>query len=140
MDTTTKDTDTNSENRSAVNWFEIPTIDFERAVAFYESIFETKLQRMEIAAGTLTPMPMAVFPSSGAGATGALVYIPEHKPAAAGPLLYLNANPNLDVVLARVEDAGGKLLMGKTQLPNNFGYMAIFFDTEGNHMALHSIE
>ena len=95
---------------------------------------------MEIAAGTVTPTPMAVFPSSGAGATGALVYIPEHKPAAAGPLLYLNANPNLDIVLARIEAAGGKLLMTKTKLPNNFGYMAIFFDTEGNHMALHSTE
>ena len=127
-------------HKSAVNWFEIPTTNFERAVEFYETIFNTKLQRMEIAAGTLTPTPMAVFPSSGEGATGALVYIPEHKPAAAGPLLYLNANPNLDEVLARVEEAGGKLLMGKTVLPNNFGYMAIFFDTEGNHMALHSIE
>ena len=132
--------DMGPENRSAVNWFEIPTTDFERAVTFYETIFATKLHRMEIAAGTLTPTPMAVFPSSGAGATGALVYIPEHKHAAAGPLLYLNANPNLDVVLARVEEAGGKLLMGKTQLPNNFGYMAIFFDSEGNHMALHSNE
>lgn len=140
MDAINNNHDFGPENQSAVNWFEIPTIDFERAVLFYETIFDTVFHRMEIAAGTLTPTPMAVFPSTGGGATGALVYIPEHKPAAAGPLLYLNANPNLDVVLARVEEAGGKLLMGKTMLPNNFGFMAIFFDSEGNHMALHSSE
>ncbi len=125
-------------NRSAVDWFEIPTADFERAVRFYESVFDRPMQRMELP-GAMEPIPMAVFPSEGDGATGALVHIKEHKPATAGPLLYLNANPDLAPVLARIEAAGGHIIMGKSELPNSFGYMAIFIDSEGNHMALHSM-
>ncbi|MFN5865486.1 MAG: VOC family protein [Candidatus Kapaibacterium sp.] len=124
-------------NRSAATWFEIPTTDFERAVRFYETIFQITMQRMEIP-GAQEPIPMAFFPSEGDGSGGALVYIKEHKPATAGPLLYLNAEPDLTAILGRVETAGGQIIMGKSELPNSFGYMAIFIDTEGNHMALHA--
>ncbi|MFM8569630.1 MAG: D-glycero-beta-D-manno-heptose 1-phosphate adenylyltransferase [Candidatus Kapaibacterium sp.] len=124
-------------NISAVHWFEIPTTDFERAVHFYETLFDRTLRRMELP-GAMEPIPMAVFPSEGNGATGALVRIKEHTPATAGPLLYLNADPDLAPVLARVETAGGTVIMGKSELPNSFGFMAIFIDSEGNHMALHS--
>lgn len=122
---------------NALNWFEVPTADYERGVAFYENILGCSMQRMELP-GANEPLRMAMFPAGGEGVGGALVYIPEHKPATAGPLLYLNANPDLNAVLSRVEPAGGKIIMGKTELPNSFGYMAIFFDSEGNHMALHS--
>lgn len=123
----------------AINWFEIPTSDFDRAVTFYESILTCTMRRMEIP-GAQEPIPMAVFPATEQGISGALVYLKEHRPAAAGPLLYLNANPDLNVILSRIEEAGGRIIMPKTPLPNNFGYMAIFFDSEGNHMALHSME
>lgn len=123
---------------TSINWFEIPTEDFDRAVTFYEIIFQRTMHRMEIP-GAQQPIPMAVFPSDGEGVGGALVYLPEHRPAAAGPLIYLNANPDLNEVLDRVASAGGRLIMSKTQLPNGFGYMALFFDSEGNHMALHSM-
>lgn len=128
-----------SEHLAAINWFEIPSIDFERAVSFYETIFGITLQRMTFSAGTVTPTPMAVFPSSGEGTSGAVIYMPDHRPGTTGPLIYLNANPDLSLVLNRVEAAGGTLLVPKTEIPNNFGYMAIFLDSEGNHMALHSM-
>lgn len=124
-------------NRSAATWFEIPTTNFERAVKFYESIFHITMQRMETP-GAQEPIPMAFFPTEGDGSGGALVYIQEHKPATAGPLLYLNAQPDLTAILERVESAGGHIIMGKSELPNSFGYMAIFIDSEGNHMGLHS--
>lgn len=124
---------------NAISWFEVPSTDFERAVAFYEAILECPMQRMEIP-GANQPLLMAMFPSEGEGVGGALVYVPEHKPATAGPLLYLNANPDLNTVLSRVEQAGGTIIMAKTELPNSFGFMAIFIDSEGNHMALHSME
>ena len=123
---------------NAISWFEIPTSDFERAVRFYESILDCSMRRLEVP-GAQEPIPMALFPSSDGGVGGALVYLKEHQPATAGPLVYLNADPNLDVVLSRVVEAGGTIIMAKVQLPNNFGYMAIFIDSEGNHMALHSV-
>ena len=123
---------------SAVNWFEIPTTDFERAVRFYEEIFACTLRRMELPGATV-PIPMAVFPAQGDGTTGALVHVPEHKPATAGPMLYLNANPDLALILRRVEHAGGSIIMPKSLIPGSFGHMAIFIDSEGNHMALHSM-
>ncbi len=123
---------------NAINWFEVPTTDYERGVAFYETILGCSMQRMEVP-GAHEPIRMAFFPTEGDGVGGAVVDVPEHKPATAGPLLYLNANPDLNIVLSRVEQAGGKIIMAKTELPNNFGFMAIFIDCEGNHMALHSM-
>ena len=83
---------------------------------------------------------MALFPAEAHGVSGALVYLKEHRPAAAGPLLYLNANPDLNVVFSRIEAAGGRIIMPKTPLPNHFRFMALVVDSEGNHMALHSME
>ena len=63
-----------------------------------------------------------------------------HIPSATdGPLIYLDANPDVNIVLGRVEAAGGKVLVPKTQISEDYGYMAMFLDTEGNRIALHSV-
>jgi predicted enzyme related to lactoylglutathione lyase len=63
-----------------------------------------------------------------------------HKPSATeGPLLYLNANPDIQPILDKVEKAGGKILVPKTQISAEFGYMAVILDSEGNRIAFHSI-
>jgi hypothetical protein len=56
-----------------------------------------------------------------------------------GPLLYLNANPDVQIILDKVEAAGGKILVPKTEISPEYGTMAVFFDTEGNRIALHSV-
>jgi predicted enzyme related to lactoylglutathione lyase len=53
-------------------------------------------------------------------------------------VLYLNANPDLSPVLGRIPAAGGKVLLPKTQITPEIGYKAVFEDTEGNRLALHS--
>ena len=58
--------------------------------------------------------------------------------APVGSLVYLNGNDDLSVMLGRVESAGGKILRGKTQISPDIGYMAVFEDSEGNRIALHS--
>jgi len=55
-----------------------------------------------------------------------------------GSIIYLNANPAMDDVLAKIEPEGGQILMGKTLITEDIGYMAFFKDTEGNRVALHS--
>jgi predicted enzyme related to lactoylglutathione lyase len=63
-----------------------------------------------------------------------------HKPSATdGPLIYLNGNPDVQIFLDRVEAAGGKILVPKTVISDEYGDMAVFLDTEGNRIALHNI-
>ena len=63
-----------------------------------------------------------------------------HTPSATdGPLIYLNGNPDIQVVLNKVESAGGKILVPKTEISPEYGYMAVIIDTEGNRIAFHSV-
>lgn len=116
-----------------VNWFEIPAVDFERATAFYNALFGIELQVIEMF-GT----QMGMFPSEPGGG-GALVKGDDYAPAATGTLLYLNGGDDLSEVLAKVEPAGGKVIVPKTNIGPDMGNFAIFIDTEGNKVALHSM-
>lgn len=123
---------------NAISWFEIPAIDIDRAQKFYESIFLIKMNAMDF-----PQMKMRMFPLDDPmkGVGGTLVDSGGfHKPSATdGPLIYLNGNPDVQIVLSRVEAAGGKIMMPKTEISPEYGYMAVFFDTEGNRIALHSV-
>ena len=114
-------------------WFEIPSLDFDRAVAFYEAIFSAPLKRE-----TMGEMRMALFPYSPGAVSGAVIESPNHKPAAGGTLVYLNCNGRLDEVAGRVGSAGGKVLSGKVTLPDEMGDFFIIGDTEGNVLGLHA--
>ena len=118
-----------------LNWFEIPATDISRARKFYETIFEIEMSEQE-----MMNMKMAFFPwEMGSGkAAGGLVQSDMHKPSTDGAVIYLNANPALDNVLGRIESAGGQVVMPKTQISEEIGYMAFFIDSEGNKLALHS--
>lgn len=117
-----------------INWFEIPVIDFERAVRFYETMLAIKF-RIE----NMADMKLAVFPSSEGATGGALCVHPQYKPAAAGGVvIYLDGGDDLAVPLGRVAAAGGQVVMPKTQITPEIGYMGFFKDSEGNTIALHS--
>jgi len=84
---------------------------------------------------------MAFFPGEGKGSvSGALCKGPDYTPSTEGALIYLNGNPDLDVVLGRVPNAGGVILLQKVEISPEYGYMAYFLDTEGNKIALHSVK
>lgn len=121
---------------NSLNWFEIPANDIERSKQFYESILNIEMESQEME-GT----KMAFFPwTPGSGkATGALAQGENHKPSMEGTIIYINANPNMDNVLARVEEAGGKVLVPKMSIGEN-GNIAFIMDTEGNNIGIHSNE
>lgn len=123
-----------SSETNAINWFEIPVTDISRAKKFYESIFEINMGEMEVPG-----MKYAMFPFDPmkGKVAGGLAQSAMHTPSATGSIIYLNANPDLQNVLDRIEHAGGKITMLKTSIGQN-GFMAFFTDTEGNTMALHS--
>lgn len=113
-------------------WFEIPATDLARAKQFYDAIFQTDIEVLDFGG-----FKMGVFPHSEVGA--ALCQHESYRPSEThGPLIYLNGNPDLQTVLDRVEPAGGRVVRAKTQISPEHGFMAVFIDTEGNRMALHS--
>ena len=124
-----------SAETNAINWFEIAVSDIARAKKFYETILEIEMTPME-----MMGMKMAMLPYDSSKGTvgGALVQSERHTPGATGAVIYLNANPDLDLVFNRIEKAGGKTSMPKTLIDKNTGYMAFFTDTEGNTVGLHS--
>lgn len=117
-----------------VGWFEIPTADMERAIKFYETVFDCKLSR-----NTMGDFDMAWFPwdEDMKGAGGSLVHHEMYSPTQEGTLVYFSSE-DIDTELGKVEKAGGKVLREKTEISPDIGYMAFFTDTEGNRIALHS--
>jgi hypothetical protein len=123
------------KHSNSLNWFEICAADITRAKSFYESIFGISMEEVE-----MNGMQMAFFPwENGSGkANGALCKSEFHMPSMHGTVVYLNANPDMAPVIERIEKAGGKVLMPKTHISDDIGFMAYFVDSEGNRMALHS--
>lgn len=124
--------------KNAISWFEIPAIDIDRAQKFYEAVFEINMQTMDFGTTKMRAFPLD-NPMDGVGGTiidsGGF-----HKPSLTdGPMLYLNGNPDVQIFLDRAVNAGGKILQPKTEISPEYGYMAIFEDTEGNRIALHSV-
>lgn len=118
----------------AVNWFEIPVSNIDRAQAFYEKLLAAPLRREHMGAHTL-----AVFPYDDNAVGGCLMAGAGIEPSSQGALVYLNAKPSLDAVLARVEAAGGRITTPKVQLPGDMGVFAHVTDTEGNRLGLHAL-
>lgn len=120
---------------NAVNWFEIPVVDYNRAAAFYSTILGVKLAFMEFG-GT----KMGMIQGKNGGVGGAIVQGNDYMPTDKGALIYLNGGSDLSKILSRVETAGGRIMVPKTMITKEYGYMAIFFDTEGNKIGLHSMK
>ncbi|PMS23164.1 glyoxalase [Trinickia dabaoshanensis] len=128
-------TATATANRT-LSWFEIPAINFERAVRFYEAALDQPMRR-ELFGG----VPMAVFASDEDATGGAIIHNPrELRPSVTGDgvTIYLTAEPTLQATLDRVTPAGGKIDGSIVELPNDIGYIAFFIDPEGNRIGLHS--
>ena len=118
---------------NALNWFEIPAANYERARKFYETIFATELIPMEGMEG----FQMGMFPAED-GVGGGVIQGEGYVPSAEGSVVYLNGGDDLSEVLSRVEGAGGQVVMPKTSIGEN-GFVAYFLDSEGNRVGLHSM-
>lgn len=128
----------------ALAWFEIPAVDFDRAMRFYGEILGRPL--------TVVPDPsgnevgpdgarMATFNDFGdpSDINGAVIYSTEYKPSRDGAIVYLYVEGDLTPALNRVEPAGGKVVAPKTHIGEGMGYFAHFEDTEGNRVGLFSM-
>lgn len=119
-----------------VGWFEIPVVDMERAKTFYDTVFQIEIQLRD-----LGDTKMGWFPANHGkpGAAGSLIQNKGwYKPSNSDGVLVYFSSLNVDNELGRIEAAGGEIMQSKTLIAPDIGYMALFTDTEGNRIALHS--
>lgn len=125
---------------NAINWFEIPVTDFERAKKFYETIFAYQMPESHLGPAR---MGFLLFDFQNKKVGGAIVHNPAlYSPQGNGTLVYLNCQPDLQIVLNRVEFAGGKVLLEKKEISpeQKLGFWSLIMDSEGNRVALHSMQ
>lgn len=142
----TNQTDSNSQTQKAdtaanpttdnmknfISIVEIPTADFSRAVSFYQALLTIQIEKVDMG-----EMRMGVFPGGGT-VNVTLVGGNDYKPSANGTTVYLNGGDDLQTILDKVEPNGGKVLVPKTEISPEMGFFALFTDTEGNKLGLHS--
>lgn len=121
--------------RHAIDWFEIPVHDMDRAARFYEALLATEIRRETIAGSSLGVIKYH------ADAVGGCLIQGDNLPAPSldGALIYLNAGPSLDAALARAEALGARVITPKVVLPGDMGCFAHITDTEGNRVGLHAL-
>ena len=124
--------------KHAISWFEIPATDINRAQKFYEAVLGVSMIPMEMPGINMRMFPVENMTD---GIGGALVNSTDfYKPSTTdGSLVYLNGNPDVQNVLDKVEAAGGKIVVPKTEISPEYGFMAVIIDTEGNRVAFHSV-
>lgn len=120
--------------QNLINWFEIPAVDFNRAVSFYKAILD-----LEISEAEMFGTKMGFFPTDGTNVSGAIVQGEDYAPSTDGILVYLNGGSDLQVVLDKVAPNNGTIIVPKTQISPEMGYFGLFVDTEGNKIAVHSL-
>lgn len=135
-ETTTNETLTDLNDKkmnSYISLIEIPATDLSRATNFYQAILNVKIEIME-----MTEMQMGILPYENQVVTVVITKAVGYKPSADGVTIYLNGGENLQTILDKVEANGGKVVIPKTSHADESSYFAIFMDTEGNKIGLHS--
>lgn len=121
--------------KNSLNWFEIPVGNFERAKKFYSTIYNYEMPSI-----TMGNSQLGFLPVQQGGIGGAIIESEDQVPSINGTRVYLNGGDDLNNILQRIEAAGGKVLLAKSAISEEHGYYALFQDTEGNKVALHSMK
>ena len=137
--TTEKATQSETQNPSQNNMnsflsiFEIPATDIDRAINFYQAVMDISIEPM-----AFDGIEMGLFPFENQMVTGVIMKGEGMEPSPSGVTVYLNAGDDLQPMLDRVAANGGQVLVPKTPHADEVGFFAIFLDSEGNKLGLHS--
>jgi uncharacterized protein len=123
-----------NDMKNLISIVEIPTADFSRAIAFYQTVLNINMEVTE-----MDGIKMALFPNAGEGVFVQLIHSSDYKPSADGTVVYLNGGDDLQKVADKIEANGGKVIVPKSEIGPDMGFFAIFIDTEGNKLGLHSL-
>lgn len=122
--------------RNPVGWFEIPVTDMQRAKVFYEAVIQVTLQENK-----MNEWEMLFFPHEDIkGAGGALMKHEMYEPSDEGVLIYFTSpTGNLKKEGEIAEHNSGKVIM-PTKRIGEHGHIIMLLDSEGNRIALHTME
>ena len=120
--------------KNLISIVEIPTIDFSRAVAFYKAILDISIEEIE-----MDGIRMGLFPNDDESISIQVINGSEYKTSVDGTIVYLNGGDDLQKVANKIEANGGKIILPKTGIGPEMGFYAMFIDTEGNKLGLHSM-
>lgn len=117
-----------------IQHFEIPADDVERAIKFYKGVFDWTMQKL---GNPQDPSKDYWFfdtkdENGNKGIGGGLMkrQAPEHTVTN-----YITVR-SVDDYASKIEEAGGKVIMPKTEIPN-MGFIIVFLDTENNMFGLY---
>jgi predicted enzyme related to lactoylglutathione lyase len=116
-------------------WFEIYVQDIDRAKAFYESVFQITLQRLNNPDLELWAFPMEM---GRWGAGGALVKMEGVSSGGNSTIIYFSCD-DCAVEQALIIANGGSILREKWSI-GEYGFIALGVDSEGNTIGLHSLK
>ncbi|QEH43921.1 VOC family protein [Chitinophaga sp. XS-30] len=116
-----------------VSIIEIPAADLGRAIKFYSAILGVSIEEAEMG-----DVKMGVFPAEEGTVNVVLANGSDYTPTASGSVLYLNGGDDLQIILDKIAANGGEIIMPKTAISPEMGFYALFTDTEGNKLGLHS--
>ena len=119
--------------KSFISIFEIPATDINRAVEFYQSILDIKIDIID-----MQGMQMGILPSEGHAVSGVITQGEGYEPSPNGVIIYLNGGDNLETILNKVEKSGGQVVVPKSLIDEENGYFGMFMDSEGNKIGVHS--
>lgn len=118
-----------------VGWFEIYVEDMDRARIFYETVFQTRLEKLHTEDLEMWAFPME---SNLWGAGGSLVKMAGRTSGGNSTLVYFSCD-DCAVEQGRAEKSGGRLQRGKFAI-GQYGFIALVYDSEGNMIGLHSMK
>lgn len=122
-----------TDMNNLISIVEISVNDFARAVKFYQTVLDISIEEMEMDGNQ-----MGVLPNEEGTVNVVLIKGNDYKPTTDGVVLYLNAGKDLQPMLDKVAQNGGQVIVPKTKISPEMGYFALFIDTEGNKLGLHS--
>lgn len=116
--------------------FELPADDRDRAIEFYERVFDWEIEAIPIDGdeyhmATTSALKPADEANSPTGIDGAII---ERSEALRAPILSIEV-VSIDEHAERIEAAGGSVVVPRTAVPD-MGWYAYFEDPEGNVVGL----
>lgn len=118
-----------------ISIIEIPTTEFNRAVAFYQKVLDVSIEEFDMDGNQ-----MGLLSGDDKNVHVLLVKGSDYKPTKEGVVLYLNAGNDLQPMLDKVTQNGGQVIVPKTEISSEMGVFAMFTDTGGNKSGLHSAQ
>ena len=115
-------------------WVDIPVDDLDRAVTFYSAVLDNEVTKQ-----SFSGFAIGLLPNADNQVSGCLFKSQDNRPSQQGPMIYLNVNGRLDDAVDAVGANGGEVLQGRHQI-GEYGFRAIILDSEGNKIALHSVQ